>query len=52
MTEPQCKCGECAAIHQDFISHFGRWPDMSHEDAQALKASRERCEASWRKVTA
>jgi hypothetical protein len=51
LTEPEsCRCVECAAVHQDFIAHFGRWPTMTHEEGQQLKARRESNEASWREA--
>lgn len=43
----ECRCNECGVIHEEFIEHFGRWPSMSHEDGQELKARRESNERSW-----
>ena len=45
-----CRCDACAAIHAEFISQFGRWPDMSHAEGQRLRRNREANEASWRRA--
>jgi hypothetical protein len=51
-TEPECRCSECADVHADFISHFGRWPTgQTHADGQALRARRLANEASWERAT-
>ena len=42
-----CHCNECEEIHSEFIMHFGRWPNMSHEDALELKHQREKNMRSW-----
>ena len=46
-TEDNCRCLECRVIHNEFITQFGRWPNMTHEDGQELKARRESNERSW-----
>ena len=46
-TEDNCYCDECRVIHEEFIEQFGRWPNMTHEDGQELKARRESNERSW-----
>ncbi len=46
-TENNCHCGECGTIHEEFIEQFGRWPNMSHNGGQELKARRESNERSW-----
>lgn len=38
--QSECRCSECADIHSEFISHFGRWPSMNHAEGQALKQRR------------
>jgi uncharacterized protein (DUF924 family) len=45
-----CRCATCAAIHQEFIARFGRWPDMTHAEALTLQRRREENEASWRRL--
>jgi hypothetical protein len=45
-----CRCAECASVHAEFISHFGRWPEMSHVDAMDLKETRIKNEASWNRM--
>ena len=49
MTEESksCQCNECGEIHSEFIMHFGRWPNMSHEDALNLKEQRDENLRSW-----
>ncbi len=49
MTEKRngCRCNECKGIHSEFIMHFDRWPNMSHEDALKLKEGREGNLRSW-----
>ncbi len=49
-TENNCHCGECRTIHEEFIEQFGRWPNMSHNGGQELKARRESNERSWELV--
>ena len=46
-----CRCTGCAVIHAEFIGAFGKWPDMSHEEAQALQRRRDESEASWAQTT-
>lgn len=48
----ECRCAECASIHAEFISQFGRWPHMSHEEGQALAQRRRENEASWDRMMA
>jgi len=45
-----CHCAECAIIHSDFITHFDKWPQMTHEEGQALQRSREENERSWNRM--
>lgn len=51
LAEDPCRCGECAEIHAEFIGVFGRWPDQTHAEGQALKARRIANEASWARAT-
>ena len=46
-TEDNCHCDECRIIHDEFIMQFNRWPNMTHNDGQELKARRESNERSW-----
>ncbi len=46
-TEDNCHCDKCRAIHEEFIEQFGRWPNMTHDDGQELKAQRESNLRSW-----
>ena len=46
-TEDNCRCGECKVIHEEFIEQFGRWPHMTHNDGQELKARRKDNLQSW-----
>ncbi len=46
-TEDNCHCDECKMIHEEFIEQFGRWPNVTHEDGQELKARRESNLRSW-----
>ncbi len=43
----ECRCKECAIIHQEFISHFNKWPSRTHEEGQELKRKREDNLRSW-----
>ena len=49
-TPDGCRCHECADIHSEFISMFGHWPDLTHEEGQKLKQQRIDNEASFRRV--
>lgn len=48
--EAPCRCTECFTIHVEFISAFGKWPNKTHDESQAIKRRREDNEWSWRKV--
>ncbi len=49
--EEECRCQECASIHEEFITHFGRWPlGWSHERGQHLARSRRENEASFQAI--
>jgi hypothetical protein len=48
--ETNCTCSTCADIHAEFIAHFGRFPDMTHADALALRQRRIDNEASWERA--
>ena len=50
MTKKECRCPECAEIHQEFISYFGSWPSMNHAEGQKIKANRESNLESWDKL--
>ena len=45
--QEDCRCNECAGIHAEFISHFSKWPSMTHEEGQELKRKREDNLRSW-----
>ena len=42
-----CQCAECAVIHADFITQFGKWPQMTHREGQELAERRRDNERSW-----
>lgn len=46
----ECRCAECAEIHAEFISQFGKWPNYDHAKGQELKRKREENEASWQRA--
>jgi hypothetical protein len=47
MNDESCQCKQCAEIHKEFIMNVGRWPVMSHDDAQALQRRRDESEQAW-----
>lgn len=49
-TDTACRCSECAAVHSDFLAHFGKWPTMSHDAAMRLRSDRIQREAKWSRV--
>ena len=50
MNPNNCTCPECAEIHAEFIAHFGRFPEMTHDDAIALAERRISNEKSWERA--
>lgn len=49
-TETGCHCASCAQIHAEFIAHFGRWPNMTHAEAEQLALRRVDNERSWQEA--
>ena len=47
---PECRCAECATIHSEFISQFGKWPSMSHDEGQRIKRNRRDNLLSWDRI--